>query len=385
MHCDYGNHTLAYPPDDPAYWQTAYLLYYTEVTAAHAPTAVCSRRHYPERILWPAHYKREQRPAIYDNERKVIVPAGSLFIYSMRTFHRGTPFRADVGRLAQFVTYAPAAWKWLGIVGWSAQAIRPEFRAWIEAATPAERELLGFPPPGPLVLERRNLGRRWRPLSEHGHDALQKRPATVAMTSYFVRRFLLILPTFLGVTVLVFTLTRLVPGGPIERMLNEAAMAGADNAGATSGYDGHGAGALSDQQIEELKAYYGFDKPVLVAYADWLGKVLTLDLGTSTRYSEPVWETGEGSFAYFHLLRRGDVDPHLWSVRAAWHRQSHSPQDGIRQPKFRRGVLRLRHSELRCGHCAADGLRRQSRVVPPSAASSATTSTTYRASKKPAT
>ncbi len=148
MHCDYGNHTLAYPPDDPAYWQTAYLLYYTEVTANHAPTAVCSRRHYPEKILWPAHYRRAERPALYDNEVRVIVPAGSLLIYSMRTFHRGTPFLAEGGRLAHFVTFAPAAWKWLGIVGWSAQAIKPAFRAWIETATPAERELLGFPPPG---------------------------------------------------------------------------------------------------------------------------------------------------------------------------------------------------------------------------------------------
>ena len=148
MHCDYGNHTLAYPPDHPAYWQTAYLLYYTDVTEGHAPTAVCARRHYPEKIIWPAFYKREQRPEIYDNEVKVVVPAGSLFIYGMRTFHRGTPFRAEAGRLAQFITYAPAAWKWLGIVGWSAQAIKPEFAAWVERATPAERELFGFPPPG---------------------------------------------------------------------------------------------------------------------------------------------------------------------------------------------------------------------------------------------
>ena len=111
------------------------------------------------------------------------------------------------------------------------------------------------------------------------------------MTSYFVRRFLLIVPTFVGVTVLVFVLTRLVPGGPIERLLNEAAMAGGEQPGATQSYDGHGAGTLSDDQIEELKAYYGFDKPVLVSYVQWLGKVLVLDLGTSTRYSEPVWDT----------------------------------------------------------------------------------------------
>ena len=42
------------------------------------------------------------------------------------------------------------------------------------------------------------------------------------MTSYFIRRFLLIIPTFVGITLLVFAVTRLVPGGPIERALNEA-------------------------------------------------------------------------------------------------------------------------------------------------------------------
>ena len=148
MHCDFGNHTLAYPPLDPAYWQTAYLVYYTDVDADHAPTAVCSWEHYPERIRWPAHYTREERPDIYDNEVPVTVLAGSLLAYSMRTFHRGTPFRADVGRIGQFITYAPAAWKWLGITGWSVEATRPEFRAWIEGATPDERTALGFPAPG---------------------------------------------------------------------------------------------------------------------------------------------------------------------------------------------------------------------------------------------
>ena len=116
------------------------------------------------------------------------------------------------------------------------------------------------------------------------------------MTSYFTRRFLLIVPTFIGVTVLVFVLTRLVPGGPIERMLQEAAMAGGDFADTTTGYDGLGGSALSEDQMAQLKAYYGFDKPVLVAYVEWLGKVLVLDLGTSTRYNDPVWDTIKDRF-----------------------------------------------------------------------------------------
>lgn len=112
------------------------------------------------------------------------------------------------------------------------------------------------------------------------------------MTTYFIRRFLLILPTFIGVTIIVFTLTRLVPGGPIERMLNEAALAGADGtASMQSSYDGQGGSVLSDQQLKDLERYYGFDKPVFISYVQWLGKVFRLDLGTSTRYTEPVWQT----------------------------------------------------------------------------------------------
>ena len=45
------------------------------------------------------------------------------------------------------------------------------------------------------------------------------------MTAYFIRRTLLIIPTFIGITLMVFTITRFVPGGPIERMIAEMAPA----------------------------------------------------------------------------------------------------------------------------------------------------------------
>lgn len=113
-------------------------------------------------------------------------------------------------------------------------------------------------------------------------------------TSYFIRRFLLIFPTFIGVTLLVFAITRVVPGGPIERMMNEAMLGGADRAAVRS--RGVGGSALSEDQLDQLRAYYGFDKPIVVSYVEWLGKVLVLDLGDSTRYNEPVWETIRGRF-----------------------------------------------------------------------------------------
>ena len=114
-------------------------------------------------------------------------------------------------------------------------------------------------------------------------------------TSYFIRRFLLIIPTFLGITLLVFAVTRVVPGGPIERMLTEAMLAGGDSSGLTS-TQGVGGSVLSEAQLAQLRAYYGFDKPVIVSYFEWLGKVFTFDLGRSTRYNEPVWDTIRGRF-----------------------------------------------------------------------------------------
>ncbi|HQQ74593.1 MAG TPA: ABC transporter permease subunit, partial [Pseudomonadales bacterium] len=97
-------------------------------------------------------------------------------------------------------------------------------------------------------------------------------------------------PTLLGITLLVFTLTRFVPGGPIERLITETQLASAEG-GHRGSHTNTENGTLSEEQLAVLKAYYGFDKPVLVSYAQWLWRVIHLDLGYSTRYNEPVWDT----------------------------------------------------------------------------------------------
>jgi microcin C transport system permease protein len=107
------------------------------------------------------------------------------------------------------------------------------------------------------------------------------------MGGYFLRRLLLLPPTLLGITILVFVITRLVPGGPLERAIMEAQQANV-NAGISS-TAGQGM-ALSEDQLQQLKEYYGFDKPWPVSYALWVGKVARGDLGTSYRYNEPVWD-----------------------------------------------------------------------------------------------
>ena len=109
------------------------------------------------------------------------------------------------------------------------------------------------------------------------------------MTAYFIRRILLIFPTFLGITLLVFAITRMVPGGPVERMMLEAQQMRTREGGPSAGSGNERQSQpLSADQIQMLKAYYGFDKPVWISYGQWLWKVLHGDLGTSTRYYEPV-------------------------------------------------------------------------------------------------
>jgi microcin C transport system permease protein len=105
------------------------------------------------------------------------------------------------------------------------------------------------------------------------------------MTNYFLRRLLLIVPTFIGITLLVFAITRVVPGGPIERMMTQAALQQGDQRAART----RSGNTLDEKQLAQLQAYYGFDKPMLVSYGQWLWRVLHLDLGNSTRYHDPVW------------------------------------------------------------------------------------------------
>ncbi len=91
------------------------------------------------------------------------------------------------------------------------------------------------------------------------------------MKSYFLRRLLLIPPTLLGITLLVFAITRFVPGGPMDRMLQRAAQGSEKGGGGRSASNAQG--GLNEEQLEELEEQFGLDKTTLVAYGQWLGIV----------------------------------------------------------------------------------------------------------------
>lgn len=88
------------------------------------------------------------------------------------------------------------------------------------------------------------------------------------MLAYFIRRLLLIPPTFLGMTLAVFAIIRVTPGGPLEQSLMEARMGGDKARGARREQ-----GGLTPGQLLKLEEQFGHDKSFLAAYAAWLGLV----------------------------------------------------------------------------------------------------------------
>tara|TARA_B110000116_G_scaffold62114_1_gene53170 strand:- start:504 stop:1871 length:1368 start_codon:yes stop_codon:yes gene_type:complete len=80
------------------------------------------------------------------------------------------------------------------------------------------------------------------------------------------------IPTFIGTTLLVFTILQVAPDGPFERavkQLKEAQGAGGEGGGSSSNLGG--SNEITEDLLEQMRMQYGLDKPILVRYAIWLG------------------------------------------------------------------------------------------------------------------
>lgn len=107
------------------------------------------------------------------------------------------------------------------------------------------------------------------------------------MLKYFLRRLAILIPTLFGVTVVVFVIINMAPGGPIEQRIQQIRFAGGDGGGGGDVSRG-GTQGVSEEVIEALKKQYGFDKPIHIRYFIWLKNIATLNFGESFTYEEPV-------------------------------------------------------------------------------------------------
>lgn len=112
------------------------------------------------------------------------------------------------------------------------------------------------------------------------------------MFVYLIRRLVLLLPTFFGITLISFFIINLAPGSPVEQKLQAMRFGGAMGGGNNT----RGDTAANEEVIEALKKQYGFDKPVHERYVIWLTNIVKLDFGRSFTYEEPVMDVISSKF-----------------------------------------------------------------------------------------
>jgi peptide/nickel transport system permease protein len=89
------------------------------------------------------------------------------------------------------------------------------------------------------------------------------------MQRYILGRLALLVPTLIGVSMIVFVIMRLLPGDPVEVI--------------TGGGQG-----VTEAQRQQLREQLGLTKPRVVQYAEWAGGLLRFDLGRSVLNGDPI-------------------------------------------------------------------------------------------------
>jgi peptide/nickel transport system permease protein len=87
------------------------------------------------------------------------------------------------------------------------------------------------------------------------------------MRTYILKRLVEIVPTILMITLVVFVMMRSIPGDPVVALLGDA---------------------YTEEDAVRIRQDYGLDKPVVVQYVIWLGKLVQGDWGTSILSGRPV-------------------------------------------------------------------------------------------------
>ena len=95
------------------------------------------------------------------------------------------------------------------------------------------------------------------------------------MIGYVVRRLLIMIPTLLAISLIVFVIIELPPGDYLESYVAELESQGE---------------SVDPKEIEFLRAQYGFDKPAHQRYLHWLAGMVQGDFGYSFEYRLPVSE-----------------------------------------------------------------------------------------------
>ena len=152
FHCDFANHTLTVPGDDPAERTINFMIFVTDVTddlgaihyVANPDAAPIVGDH---RQALPSGPDTVQQ-ALKVHERSGAAPAGSIFAYGIDVYHRGTNLTRPGGhRYTITASYKAAGNDMIGRVAWPFHFLRP-WKSLIYNATPEQLACVGIPLPG---------------------------------------------------------------------------------------------------------------------------------------------------------------------------------------------------------------------------------------------
>lgn len=115
------------------------------------------------------------------------------------------------------------------------------------------------------------------------------------MGLYVQKRLLAAIPTIVGVTILIFLAMRVLPGDPVSFITSEST----------------GTFMLNEEQIKKARESLGLDRPYHVQYLEWMGKVLSGDLGESFWRGEKIVDL---------IARRGPISAQIafMAVALSW-------------------------------------------------------------------
>ncbi|MGD8416984.1 MAG: phytanoyl-CoA dioxygenase family protein [Pseudomonadales bacterium] len=150
FHCDFGNHTLTVPADEPYRRTIDFIVYLTDVTDDHGALHYVTKPDAYE-ILGQgavAANSVETQAALKARERSAAAPAGTVVAHGIDTFHRGTNLtRKGAHRYTMTIGYKAAGNDQIGFHVWQVSAER-NWAPVLANASPEQLAVLGIPRPG---------------------------------------------------------------------------------------------------------------------------------------------------------------------------------------------------------------------------------------------
>ncbi|MFZ7790756.1 microcin C ABC transporter permease YejB [Acinetobacter lwoffii] len=107
------------------------------------------------------------------------------------------------------------------------------------------------------------------------------------MSTYILKRLLLMIPTLLIILLINFMVIQLAPGGPVEQAIYQAQQV---NSLAHTGLQYQGKQGLTPEMLEKINIQYGFDQPLHIRFWEMVTRYAQFDLGQSFFKDKPVTE-----------------------------------------------------------------------------------------------